>query len=130
MRATRTAGAGTWIATETTPLLRCAARKRARAVSGGHGENAMKASLGMKQAAVSVAVFAGLLFALSSIDPRVQERFRELLAGHGDLAALGDRGWQLGAALMTALKYQSIENAPMVVFATVGAVLVLFMVRT
>ena len=53
----------------------------------------------------------------------------ELVAGQG-VSSFADRASQLGDALATAVRYQSIENAPMVVFATVGAVLFLFMVRT
>jgi hypothetical protein len=32
--------------------------------------------------------------------------------------------------LLSAVRYQSIENAPLLIFATVGAVLFLFMVKT
>ena len=89
----------------------------------------MKVMFGMKQALMSGGIFVGLLFALVSIDARVQERFHELVAGQG-VSSFADRASQLGDALATAVRYQSIENAPMVVFATVGAVLFLFMVRT
>lgn len=89
----------------------------------------MKVMFGMKQALMSGGIFVGLLFALVSIDARVQERFQDLVAG-GGVSSFADRASQLGDALATAVRYQSIENAPMVVFATVGAVLFLFMVRT
>jgi hypothetical protein len=90
----------------------------------------MRVSFGIKQALVSGGVFAGLLFALVSIDPRVQDRFHELFGGQGNASSFADRASQLGDALLTAVKLQSIENAPMMVFATVGVVLFLFMVRT
>lgn len=69
-------------------------------------------------------VLAGLVF----IDPRVRDRFGALLSGDG--GSLADRAGELGGALMTALRYQSIENAPLLIFATIGAVLFVFMVRT
>ena len=43
----------------------------------------MKVMFGMKQALMSGGIFVGLLFALVSIDARVQERFHELVAGQG-----------------------------------------------
>jgi hypothetical protein len=46
------------------------------------------------------------------------------------LTPWGDRVSELGGALMTALRTQSIENAPLLIFATAGGVLFLFMFRT
>jgi hypothetical protein len=83
----------------------------------------------VKQALVSGGVFCVLLFALMSIDPHVRDRFFDLVIG-GGVSSFGDRASMLGDALVSAVKYQSLENAPMVVFATAGAALVLFMVRT
>jgi hypothetical protein len=90
----------------------------------------MRVKFGIKQAVVSGGIFGVLLFALVSIDPLVQDRFSEFVAGHGSVASFGDRASMLGSALTSAVKYQSIENAPMVVFATAGVALFLFMVRT
>jgi hypothetical protein len=72
-----------------------------------------------------VIVLAGLTF----VDPRVRDQFRAVLSGQ-DGGTLGARVSELADALMTALRYQSIENAPLLVFAAVGAILFLFMVRT
>jgi len=84
----------------------------------------------LRQALVSGAVFAVILAALVSVDDRVQERFSELFrGGDGRLSPWGDRITDLGGALATALRHQSIENAPLLVFAAVGAVLFVFMVR-
>lgn len=85
--------------------------------------------LGIKQKFLSAAVFAGILFALASVDDRVQDRFRSLLNG-GELASWNSRLMDLLDAGAGAARSQSIENAPLVVFAAVGAVLVLFMFRT
>ena len=84
--------------------------------------------LGIRQGVASAAVFGAVLLMLVSIDERVRDRFNELI-GSG-VSPWGDRVGDLGTALMTALKYQSIENAPLLVFAAVGAVLVAFMLRT
>ena len=86
---------------------------------------------GIKQAFVSTAIFAIVLGVLVSIDDRVRERFSAIVMGGGDgLTPLGDRVGDLGDALMSAVRHQSIENAPLLVFAAVGAVLVVFMVKT
>jgi hypothetical protein len=84
--------------------------------------------LGIRQGVVSAAVFSAVLLMLVSVDERVRDRFSGLVGG--GLAPMGDRASDLGAALMSALKYQSIENAPLLVFAAVGAVLFAFMLKT
>jgi hypothetical protein len=43
---------------------------------------------------------------------------------------LGDRISNFGDALLDALRDQSLENAPMMIFAVVGGVLFLFMLKT
>ena len=83
-----------------------------------------------RQYALSVAVFLIVLGGLVSVDARVRDRFSELVHGGDSVSSWGDRLGDLGGALMTAARYQSIENAPMLVFATVGAVVFLFMFRT
>jgi hypothetical protein len=52
------------------------------------------------------------------------------MSGRETVGSWSDRASYLGDAVLTAVKHQSLENAPLVVFATVGAVLFLFMVRT
>ena len=84
----------------------------------------------MRQWILSMGVFALVLVALVSIDPRVRDRFADLVSGGNGISSWGDRLGNLGGALMTAIRYQSIENAPLLIFATVGAVLFLFMVKT
>jgi hypothetical protein len=83
----------------------------------------------LRQALASAAVFVAILAALVSVDDRVQERFTELFASGNGISPWGDRIGDLGGALTTALRNQSIENAPLLVFAAVGAVLFLFMVK-
>jgi hypothetical protein len=86
--------------------------------------------LGVREAILSPAVFGVILLLLVSVDDRVRERFGSLLSGGEGLAPWGDRLADLGDALLSAVRNQSIENAPLLVFATVGVVLVLFMVRS
>jgi hypothetical protein len=84
---------------------------------------------GLRQALISLTglaiVFAGLMF----VDPRVRDQFGGLFTPTG-ASSLGDRLGDLAGALWSAARHQSIENAPLVVFATVGALLFIFMVRT
>jgi hypothetical protein len=83
---------------------------------------------GIKQSLASAAVFGIVLLLLVSFDPRVRDRFVNLASGDG-VSTLGHRAEDLGSTLLTAVKHQSIENAPMVIFATVGAILVVFMLK-
>jgi hypothetical protein len=89
----------------------------------------MKFRFGIRQAFASSAVFAVIVLALVSVDAGVRDRFNELASPEG-VGTWGDRASYLGDAVITAAKYQSIENAPLVVFATAGALLFLFMVKT
>ena len=84
----------------------------------------------IKQALASIAVFVAILVALVSVDDRVQERFTEVFSSGSGLSPWGDRVGDLGSALTSALKHQSIENGPLLVFAAGGAVLFVFMVRS
>lgn len=89
----------------------------------------MTLKLGMREGAVSAAVFGGVLFALISVDPRVHDHVSGLFGG-ASAAGWSSRLNDLGGALWSAARYQSIENAPLLVFATVGAVLTVFMLRS
>jgi hypothetical protein len=84
----------------------------------------------LRQYAISAVVFAIVLGGLVSVDDRVRDRFSDLLHGSDSLSPWGDRIGDLGAALLMAVRHQSIDNAPLLVFATVGAVLFVFMFRT
>jgi hypothetical protein len=95
--------------------------------NSGKGTGSMK--LGFRQGTASVAVFGAVLLMLVSVDDRVRDRFGDLV-GTGGMTPWGDRVGDLGNALMSAIRYQSIENAPLLIFAAAGAVLVAFMLRT
>jgi hypothetical protein len=84
----------------------------------------------LRQGFLSAVVFIAILGALVSVDDRVQERFTEVFAGGDGLSPWGDRVGDLGGALMSAVRHQSIENAPLLVFAAGGLILFLFMVKS
>lgn len=83
---------------------------------------------GFRQAVISAVVFGAVLLALTSIDPRVHDQLTDLFTG--GTTPVGDRLGDLGTALWAAVRYQSIDNAPLLVFATVGTVLTLFMLKS
>ena len=90
----------------------------------------MTLKLGMRETALSAAVFGGVMFALVSVDPRVRDHVSDLFGGTTSVAPLGARLTELGGVLWSAVRHQSIDNAPLVVFATVGIVLTIFMLRS
>ena len=89
----------------------------------------MQIKLSLRQVVMSSLVFGGVLLALTVVDARVRERVGDVVAGR-DGTLWGDRLGDLGEALVMAIRHQSIENAPLLIFAVVGAVLFVFMVRT
>jgi hypothetical protein len=89
----------------------------------------MTAKLGVREGAISAAVFAAVLFALISVDPRVHDRMSDLFAT-GSVTPWGDRAGDLIGALVAAARYQSFDNAPVLIFVTVGVVLMVFMFRS
>jgi hypothetical protein len=89
----------------------------------------MTMKLGIREGAVSAGIFVAVLFGLTSVDPRVRDAISDLF-GSGGVSPFGDRIGDVGSALWLALRHQSIDNAPLLVFATVGAVLTLFMLRS
>jgi len=78
---------------------------------------------------LSTLVFGGVLIALTSVDARVRERVSDVVTGGDSLTPWGDRVSDLGSALALAVRHQSIENAPLLIFAAVGAVLFVFMLK-
>ena len=107
--------------------------KRLTAKSGDHREEEttpMRKKWGIRQGIVSAAVFGAVVLLLVSIDSRVRERFGDLVFGGHGVSPWGDRVSDFAGALTSALRYQSLENAPLLVFAAAGAVLVAFMLKT
>ncbi len=89
----------------------------------------MTAKLGFRETAISAAVFGLVLFGLISVDPDVRTRMTDLVLS-GGVSTVGDRIGDLANALWVALRTQSIDNAPALVFVTVGTVLTLFMLKS
>ena len=84
----------------------------------------------LRQYALSIAVFAVIIGGLVSVDDRVRAQFASLSFSSRSLTPWGDQIGSFLGALVTAVRHQSIENAPLVVFATVGGILFIFMFRT
>jgi len=89
----------------------------------------MQIKRGLRQSGLSVLVFCGILLALVSVDARVRERVGDVVSSGDGLTPWGDRVGDLFEAVMTAARFQSIENAPLLIFATAGAVLFVFMFK-
>ena len=90
----------------------------------------MTFKLRTRESALSAAVFGGVLFALVSVDPRVRDHASDLLGGAASAGPLTTRAAEFGDAIWSAARYQSMENAPLLVFATVGTVLTVFMLKS
>jgi hypothetical protein len=91
----------------------------------------------MRRAFVDAMMTAGgalaLVLALVLLDDRVRERIMLVLDPHHPGAALlglGERVSEAMAILLVAARAQSLEHAPLVIFALAATVLVLFMLRT
>jgi hypothetical protein len=89
----------------------------------------MTTKMGIREGAASAIVFSVVLFALVSVDPRVKSQVSDTLRS-GSASSLGHRATDIGSALWSAARDKSLDNAPVRVFATVGAVLTVFMLRT
>ena len=79
---------------------------------------------------VSLGLFAVVIGALISVDQRVRDQVARLFYGGDGIVSWDNRALDLGHAIASAIRTQSIDNAPVLLFATVGVVLFVFMVRT
>ena len=89
----------------------------------------MNAKMGVREGAISAIVFGAVLFALVCVDPRVKTQVSDTLRS-GNALSWSNKASDLGGALWSAARDRSMDNAPVLVFATVGAVLTVFMLRT
>ena len=83
-------------------------------------------------ALISAAALLILLVALVSIDERVRDRVTGIVRGEtvsSELANVRSGVGQTAAVIFDAAKDQSIEHAPLVIFAVAGTALVLAMLR-
>jgi hypothetical protein len=93
--------------------------------------NVVRRALG--DATISLVALVILLVVLASVDDRVREQVSAVLGtthGSSQLAGASQEVSSLVAVVFDAVKYQSVSHAPMVIFALVATVLVVFMVRT
>ena len=86
-------------------------------------------SIGIRDGLLSACVFGVILFALVSVDPRVEAQVTDMVRG-ATVMSWSDRIGDLGGTLWSAARDHSIDNAPLLVFATVGTVLTLFMIKS
>ena len=87
----------------------------------------------ISDALISVGAVLLLLVALVSIDDRVRERVEGLVATPpraSEIARVGAQIENTSSSIYKAARDQSVEHAPMVIFAVAATVLVLFMLRT
>lgn len=76
--------------------------------------------------------FGLVLTTLVVMDPRVSHKFSRTFypSPTERLLSWGDRAADFGAAVLLALRDQSLDNGPMLVLTVVGILLVAFMLRT
>jgi hypothetical protein len=87
----------------------------------------------VSDALISMGALAVLLLALVSVDDRVRERITNMLAAppsSAQIVGAGETIREVSAIVVSAARDQSIEHAPLMIFAAAATVLVLFMVRT
>jgi len=84
------------------------------------------------EALMSVMGLGVLIATLAAMDERMREQV--MLRVNGDpaaeLASAGATVRSLTAVVVEAVRDQSIEHAPLVIFVVIGALLLLFMLRT
>jgi hypothetical protein len=83
-------------------------------------------------ALISIAALLILLVALVSIDDRVRDRVSGIMRGETastELAGVSSQVGRAASVIVVAAKDQSIEHAPLVIFAVAGTALLLAMLR-
>jgi hypothetical protein len=84
----------------------------------------------LRQLLMSMSGLALVFAILAAVDERVRDEFNRLLWGSDGISSWDSRLVGFGDAIGAALKYQSLENGTLMVFAAVAGVLFLFMVRS
>ncbi len=92
----------------------------------------VQAQRAIGEVAGSVLCFVAVLTALVAVDQRVRERVMLLFSGSGSdsVRAWGHHIDALFDAVLQAVRDQSLDNAPLLIFTIVSAVLVVFMLRS
>jgi hypothetical protein len=82
---------------------------------------------------MTAAGIGAVLVGLAVIDERVRDQFAALITGKGPTGEIGTLSAHVQAlafSIVGSLREQSIEHAPLAIFALAALVLVLFMLRT
>ncbi len=88
---------------------------------------------GLREGALSAAGAVALVGALVAVDDRVRQHVLALADGRrgaAELSGFGDRLQDLASIALVAVREQTLDHAPLVVFALAAIVLVMFMLRT
>ena len=83
----------------------------------------------LRQFLLSVGGFTLLLAALVAVDSRVRDELDRLLWGGDGISSWDNRAVQMTSSLADTLQFQGIDNGPIMIFAIVGGVLFLLMLR-
>jgi hypothetical protein len=83
----------------------------------------------LRQFLLSLGGFALLLAALVAADSRVRDELNRLLWGGDGVTSWDDRAMAMTSSLTDTFQFQGIDNGPIMVFAVVGGVLFLLMLR-
>jgi hypothetical protein len=89
----------------------------------------MTAKVGFRESVVSAFVFGAVLFALVSFDPRVKAQVTDSLR-NTSANTMTSRAGEVGGVLWRAARDKSMDGAPVLIFATVGIALTIFMLKT
>jgi hypothetical protein len=81
---------------------------------------------------ISIGVLGAVVAVLVSVDPRVREQLQAVgsVLSLDGLGVLGRRLQDVGLTLFEAVRTQSIEHAPFMIFAVVALVLLFAMMRS
>jgi hypothetical protein len=81
-------------------------------------------------AMISLCAVLGLLLMLVAIDPRVRFQVASMWGGSGTTTSVSRDLAEISTVLVSSVRDHGIDNAPLMIFALVATVLVLFMLRT
>jgi hypothetical protein len=84
----------------------------------------------LRQFLLSLGGFALLLLAVVAVDPRVRDEINHRIWGSDGMTTWDNRAMSATRTVTDSLSYQGIDNGPIMVFAIVGGVLFLLMLRS
>jgi hypothetical protein len=84
----------------------------------------------LRQTVLSLMAFALILGGLAWLDTRVRDRLTGWIYGGDGISSWDNRAMDFGTWLLASARITGLESGPLLVFAVVGAVLFVFMVRT